>query len=311
MARDELSPQVAVVIPCRDEAVTIAQVVEGFRRSMPDAEIVVCDNASTDDTAARAREAGARVIEEPRPGKGRAVRRLLADVDADCYVMVDGDATYDPQTAPQMVHEVLENGVDMVVARRVSDGSAFPGGHRFGNRILTLVFQRLFRLRLSDTLTGYRALSRRYVKTFPVLTRGFEIETDLNAHAASLDLRHVEIDSAYTSRPDGSHSKLGTWRDGFRILRRMFRLFRDWRPLLTFSLFGLALVALATALAIPVVVDFVDTGLVERQPTLIAAGVVYLLGFGMISIGVVLERIAQMRREVTRLLYLSLPARRS
>ncbi|MEM9201026.1 MAG: glycosyltransferase family 2 protein [Actinomycetota bacterium] len=311
MSSDDLSPRVAVVIPCRDEAVTIERVIDGFRSAMPDADIIVCDNASTDDTAARARAAGARVIAEPRPGKGRAVRRLLADVDADCYVMVDGDATYDPATAPEMVKEVLDNGVDMVVGKRISDGTAFPGGHQVGNRLLTFVFQRLFRLRLSDTLSGYRALSRRFVKTFPVLTRGFEIETDLNAHTASLDLRHVEIDSVYTSRPDGSHSKLGTWRDGFRILRRMFRLFRDWRPLLTFSLFGLAIVALATAIAAPVVIDFVDTGLVERQPTLIAVAVAYLLGFGLISIGVVLERIAQMRREVTRLLYLSLPAGRA
>lgn len=304
-------PRVAIVIPCRDEAVTIRQVVEGFQRSMPGAAIIVCDNASTDQTASIARAAGARIIEEPRPGKGRALRRLLADVDADCYVMVDGDATYDPTTAPAMVAEVLENGVDMVVARRVSDGSAFPGGHTLGNQMLTFVFQRLFRLRLTDTLSGYRALSRRFVKTFPVLTQGFEVETDLNAHAASLDLRHVEIDSTYTSRPTGSHSKLGTWRDGFRILRRMFRLFRDWRPLLTFALVGLAFVAVATTFAVPIVVDFIETGLVERQPTLIAVAVAYLLGFGMISIGMVLERIAQMRREVTRLLYLSLPAQRT
>ncbi|MGB1506643.1 MAG: glycosyltransferase family 2 protein, partial [Acidimicrobiales bacterium] len=311
MSPEDPAPSVAIVIPCRDEAITIRQVVEGFQRSMPDAAIIVCDNGSNDQTASLARAAGARVIAEPQPGKGRALRRLLADVDADCYVMVDGDATYDPATAPAMVAEVLDNGVDMVVARRVSDGTAFPGGHTIGNRLLTFVFQRLFRLRLTDTLSGYRALSRRFVKTFPVLTRGFEVETDLNAHAASLDLRHVEIESAYTSRPTGSHSKLGTWRDGFRILRRMFRLFRDWRPLLTFSLAGLACVFAATVVALPIVLDFLDTGLVERQPTLIAVAVAYLLGFGMISIGMVLERIAQMRREVTRLLYLSLPAQRT
>ena len=279
MSPEDPAPSVAIVIPCRDEAITIRQVVEGFQRSMPDAAIIVCDNGSNDQTASLA--------------------------------MVDGDATYDPATAPAMVAEVLDNGVDMVVARRVSDGSAFPGGHTIGNQLLTFVFQRLFRLRLTDTLSGYRALSRRFVKTFPVLTRGFEVETDLNAHAASLDLRHVEIESAYTSRPTGSHSKLGTWRDGFRILRRMFRLFRDWRPLLTFSLAGLACVFAATVVALPIVLDFLDTGLVERQPTLIAVAVAYLLGFGMISIGMVLERIAQMRREVTRLLYLSLPAQRT
>lgn len=300
---------VAVVIPCRDEEPTIKTVIDGFRQVLPEAEIVVCDNASTDATAEAAAEAGARVVHEPQPGKGRAVRRLLADVDADCYVMVDGDATYDPADAPGMVARVLDDQVDMVIARRVAAGGAFPRGHTIGNRLLTLVFRRLFRLDVSDTLSGYRAFSRRYVKTFPVLTRGFEVETDLNAHAASLGMRHAEVDSIYRERPDGSHSKLGTWRDGVRILRRIFRLFRDWRPLLTFSLFGLAIVAIASAIAVPVVLDYLDTGLVERQPTLVVAGGAYLLGFGFIAIGVVLERIAQVRLEFTRLLYLALSSR--
>ncbi len=306
-----LSARVAVVVPCRDEALTIAEVVTSFREVAPTAEIVVADNGSTDGTAAAAAAAGARVVYEPRAGKGRAIRRLFADVDADCYVMVDGDATYDPSTLPQMVAEVFEHNTDMVVAKRVGQDGAFRAGHSHGNRILSWTFRRLFRISLDDTLSGYRALSRRFVKTFPILSAGFEVETDLNAHAASLGLSYREIDSAYKSRPVGSESKLSTWTDGVRILRRLLRLFRDWRPMLTFSLLGLAMIAVSAAVAAPVVIDFVDTGLVERMPTLLVAAATSIIGFGLIAVGIVLERIAQVRLEVTRLLYLSLRANRS
>ncbi len=307
MSPEDPAPRVAIVIPCRNEAVTIAEVVGCFGDVLPDADIIVCDNGSTDGTAEIARSAGAKVVYEPLAGKGRAVRRLFADVDADCFVMVDGDATYDAADAAFMVNEVIDHHADMVIARRVAADDVFPPGHSFGNWMLTTVFRRLFRLDITDTLSGYRALSRRFVKTFPVLTRGFEVEMDLNAHAASLGMRCTEVDSVYRSRPAGSHSKLGTWGDGVRIIRRIFRLFRDLRPMLTFSLFGLLIVAAATVVALPVVLDFIDTGLVERQPTLIAAAGAYLLGFGFIAIGVVLERIAQVRLEFVRLLYLALP----
>ena len=294
------------MIPCRDEALTIAGVINDFRAAMPEAEIVVADNASSDETAAIAREAGARVVFEPRPGKGRAVRRLLADVDADCYVMVDGDGTYDASTMPEMVDEVLANATDMVVARRIGTDGAFRAGHSLGNRMLSWVFSRLFRVELDDTLSGYRAMSRRLVKTFPVLTSGFEVETDLNAHTASLGLSYREIDSPYGSRPDGSHSKLGTWPDGIRILRRILRLFRDWRPMLTFSLVGLAIIAVTSVVVAPVVLDYLETGIVERQPTVLVAVAGYIVGLGLIAIGIILERISQVRLEFTRLLYLSL-----
>ncbi|MFQ5558097.1 MAG: glycosyltransferase family 2 protein [Acidimicrobiales bacterium] len=299
---------VAVVIPCRNEAATVGDVVAGFRRCVPHASIVVADNGSTDDTAAIATAAGARVIGEPHPGKGNAIRRLFADIDADCFVMVDGDATYDPETAPAMIAEVLEHGTDMVVGRRVGVDGAFRPGHQLGNRVFSWTFRRLFRIALDDTLSGYRALSRRFVKTFPILSKGFEVETDLNAHAASLGLSYREIDTSYRNRPEGSHSKLGTWSDGLRIMRRLLRLFRDWRPLLSFSVIGLSLMAVATVVAAPVVISFARTGLVERQPTLIVAVTSYIIGFGLIGVGMILERIARVRLEVTRLLYLSMPS---
>ena len=302
--------RVAVVIPCRNEAATVAEVVSGFRTALPNALVVVADNGSTDSTADLAAEAGASVLREPRLGKGYAMRRLFADVEADCFIMVDGDATYDPTLAPELVAEVLDHGVDMVVGRRVGVDGAYRLGHRWGNRMLSWSFRRLFRIRLDDTLSGYRAFSRRFVKTFPILTQGFELEADLNAHAASLGLSYQEIDTDYRSRPEGSESKLGTFSDGIRILRRLLRLFRDWRPMLTFSAAGLLLTVLTTLFFAPVVIDFARTGLVERQPTLVAGAAAYLVGAGLIATGVILERIARVRLEVTRLLYLSTPAPR-
>ncbi len=302
--------RVAIVIPCLNEAATILEVIDGFRKAVPGAIVVVADNGSDDDTAAIAEAAGARVIGEPRAGKGFAVRRLFADVDADCYVMVDGDATYDPSSAPELISHVLERGVDMVVGRRVGTDGAFRPGHQWGNRLLSWSFRRLFRIGLDDTLSGYRAFSRRFVKTFPILTQGFELETDLNAHAASLGLSYQEIDSAYQGRPDGSQSKLATWRDGLRIMRRLLRLFRDWRPLLSFSVVGLALMLIATVATVPVVVEYARTGMVARLPTLVAATAAYLAGGGLVGVGMILERVARARLEVTRLLYLSNPAPR-
>lgn len=300
--------RVAVVIPCRNEAATIADVVAGFRAALPGALVVVADNGSDDETATFAEAAGARVLREPRAGKGYAMRRLFADVDADCFVMVDGDATYEPSTAPLLVSQVLDHGVDMAVGRRVGFDGAFRSGHRWGNRMLSWSFRRLFRIALDDTLSGYRAFSRRFVKTFPILTQGFELEADLNAHAASLGLSYHELDTPYRSRPVGSQSKLGTWSDGFRILRRLMRLFRDWRPLLTFSFAGLVIMAIASVVVAPVVVEFARTGLVERQPTVVACAAAYLVGAGLVGTGMILERVGRVRLEVTRLLYLSTPA---
>jgi glycosyltransferase involved in cell wall biosynthesis len=248
------------------------------------------------------------VLHEPRLGKGYAVRRLFADVDAECFVMVDGDATYDPETAPALVARVLDDGVDMAVGRRVGADGAYRAGHQWGNRLLSWSFRRLFRIGLDDTLSGYRAFSRRFVKTFPILTQGFELEADLNAHAASLGLSYDELDTAYGSLPEGSQSKLGTWTDGFRILRRLLRLFRDWRPLMTFSVAGLVMMLVATIFVVPVVIDYARTGLVERQPTVVACAAAYLVGLGLVGTGMILERVTRVRMEVTRLLYLATPA---
>ncbi len=304
-----MTARVAIVIPCLNESSTIAEVVEGFRSAVPGATIVVAANGSDDDTAAVAEAAGARVLTEPRSGKGYAMRRLFADVDADCYVMVDGDATYDPSSAPEMIAHVLDRGVDMVVGRRVGDDEgAYRAGHQWGNAVLSWAFRRLFRIDIDDTLSGYRAFSRRFVKTFPILTQGFELEADLNAHAASLGLSYHETDTVYQSRPEGSESKLATWTDGLKIMRRLLRLFRDWRPMLSFTVVGFALMLLGGIAVIPVLVEYARTGLVTRLPTLLAATAAFLAGGGLVGTGMILERVTRVRLEVTRLLYLSNPA---
>jgi len=308
-----MSVQVAVIVPCHNEAATIAQVVKEFHEVLPGAAVVVVDNASTDDTAAQALAAGARVISEPRAGKGNAVRRLFADVDADCYVMVDGDATYEADAAPGMVAKVLDDGVDMVVGSRVTGPGAtdaYRTGHRLGNLLLTWVFHRLFGLRISDTLSGYRAFSRRFVKTFPSMASGFEIEAELNAHAASTGVSYAEVATVYGSRPEGSHSKLSTYRDGWRILRRNLRLFRDWKPFLSFSVLAAPWFVAAIALAIPALNDYFTTGLVPHYPSLIASVGCGVIAFVLEACGALLERITRNRTEVVRLAYLELGAPR-
>lgn len=305
--------QVAVVIPCHNEAPTIAQVVRDFADALPGCLVVVVDNASTDDTAQRARDAGAEVLHEPRPGKGNAVRRLFADVDADCYVMVDGDSTYEAAAAPQLVSQVLDHGVDMVVGARVTPPEvvqAYRAGHRFGNWLLTWVFQRLFLLRIDDTLSGYRAFSARFVKTFPSMATGFEIEAELNAHAASTGVSYAEVRTAYAARPEGSESKLSTIRDGVRILRRNLRLFRDWRPLLSFTALAVPWVLVAAVLLVPVLTEYLRIGLVPRFPSLIASVGCFLVALNLIVSGTVLERVTRNRIEVVRLAYLALPGPR-
>ncbi|MGZ4600445.1 glycosyltransferase family 2 protein [Oryzihumus sp.] len=305
--------QIAVVVPCHNEERTIAQVVRDFRASLPGSEVVVVDNASTDATAEQARAAGARVIYEPRPGKGNAVRRLFADVDAECYLMVDGDATYDAGAGPVMAAKVLDEGIDMVVGARVAGpgaAEAYRAGHRLGNAMLTWVFQRLFGLRVEDTLSGYRGFSRRFVKTFPSMASGFEIEAELNAHAASLGVTYDEVRTAYGARPEGSESKLSTYRDGVRILRRNLRLFRDWKPLASFTGLAVPWALGAVALLVPVLTDYVHTGLVPRYPSLIAAVGCFLVALNLVMAGAMLERTTRNRIEAVRLAYLRIPAPR-
>lgn len=307
----EHAPVVAVLIPCHNEEQTVGTVVRGFRRALPEAMIVVADNNSTDGTAAAAAAAGARVLFEPRPGKGMAVRRLFADVEADCYVMVDGDATYDPSAAPELVERVIDNNVDMVNgARQTPDGDAgaYRPGHTLGNNVLTWIFQRLFGLPIDDTLSGYRALSRRFVKSFPSGATGFEIEAELNAHAAVLGVPTDEIQTRYLARPEGSESKLNTYGDGIRILRRNLRLFRDARPNTAFSLLALPWAILAVLLIVPPVVEYFETGLVSRYPSLIAGIGAMLVAVLLVIAGIIMERVARNRVEAVRLQYLAFPS---
>lgn len=303
---------VAVIVPCHNEATTIAAVISGFATALPGARIVVCDNNSTDDTAKIARSQGADVITERHPGKGYAVRRLFSDVDADFFVMVDGDDTYDPTAAPEMVRLMREEGVDTVlgVRRAVStSGSAeFRPGHQLGNRVFSTTFSVLFDTSYSDVLTGYRGFSRRFVKSCPLLARGFDVEIELNAHGASLGMPLAEVDTRYTERITGSNSKLNTYSDGLRIFRRLFRLFRDFRPALSFGLPGVLLVLLALGFGIPVYVEFEQTGTVPRFPTLFVVIGVFLAALFLMLTGAILDRAARDRLERNRLAYLAIPA---
>lgn len=308
-----MSEQVAVIVPCHNEAQTIAKVVGQFRDALPGCQVVVVDNASTDSTSDQALAAGARVLSEPRPGKGNAVRRLFADVEAECFIMVDGDDTYEAEAAPALVSMVLDDGIDMVVGARAAGtgaGEAYRTGHRFGNWLLTWVFQRLFALRIEDTLSGYRAFSRRFVKTFPSMATGFEIEAELNAHAASTGVNYGELRTVYGSRPHGSESKLSTYRDGIRILRRNLRLFRDWKPFLSFTGLALPWFLAAIALLVPVLRDYFQTGLVPKFPSLIAAVGCFQVGLNLVASGALLERTTRNRIEVVRLAYLAIAAPR-
>jgi glycosyltransferase involved in cell wall biosynthesis len=301
--------RIAVLIPCYNEEQAIAKVVGDFRRALPDAVVYVYDNNSRDQTLARAAAAGARVRREPLQGKGHVVRRMFADLEADIYVLVDGDDTYDAASAPAMVERLVAEQLDMVVGCRVSDAAeAYRPGHRFGNAVLTGFVSRLFGNRFSDILSGYRVFSRRFAKSFPALTQGFEIETELTVHALELAMPIAEIDTPYGARPQGSTSKLNTYRDGVRILLTIVKLFKDERPL---AFFGWAFTALAVAslvIVYPVVVTYVSTGLVPRLPTAVLATGLMILAFLSLVCGLVLDTVTHGRRELKRLAYLAVPA---
>jgi glycosyltransferase involved in cell wall biosynthesis len=300
--------RVAVLIPCYNEGLTVADTVAGFRAALPAAAIYVYDNNSADDTAARARAAGAIVRREPMQGKGNVVRRMFADVDADVYILVDGDATYDAAAAPRLVDRLLDERLDMVVGRRVHQADdAYRRGHVLGNRLLTWFLALLFTPRFTDILSGYRAFSRRFVKSFPALAQGFEIETELTVHALNLGLPVAEIDTVYLARPAGSHSKLNTWRDGLRILRLMVTLFKNERPFAFFTLAAVVLAALAVVLALPVFETYLQTGLVPRFPTAILSASIMVLAFLAFVCGLILDTVTRGRREVKRLAYLAEP----
>ncbi len=300
-------PSIAVLIPCWNEEVAIAQVVAGFQESLPSATIYVYDNNSTDRTAEVARQAGARVRRETLQGKGNVIRRAFGDVEADIYVLVDGDATYDASSAPEMVRMLLENRLDMVTGRRVTDiKAAYRPGHRLGNRILTGVVVAIFGNRVTDMLSGYRVFSRRFVKSFPALAGGFETETEFTVHALELKMPVGEVQTRYKDRPVGSVSKLNTYRDGIRILRTIVILVKEERPLQFFSIAGLALAVIAVVLGIPIVIEFLRTGLVLRLPTGVAATGLLIMSFLAFTAGLILDSVTRARKEVKRLAYLSI-----
>lgn len=301
-------PRVAVLVPCYNEVVAIPKVVAGFRAALPGATIHVYDNNSTDGTAAAARAAGAVVRREPLQGKGHVVRRMFADVEADIYVLVDGDDTYDAAAAPAMVAHLLGDGLDMVTGTRVTSiEAAYRPGHRLGNRVLTGLVAAIFGNRVTDMLSGYRALSRRFVKSFPALATGFETETELVVHALELHMPMGEVRTEYRDRAAGSTSKLRTVRDGLRILRTIVMLVKEERPLQFFSLAGTALLLLGIGIGTPVVLDFLATGLVPRLPTAVLATGLVLLSFLSFAAGLILDSVARGRKEAKRLAYLALP----
>jgi glycosyltransferase involved in cell wall biosynthesis len=300
--------RVAVLIPCHNEAASIVRTVADFRMALPDARVYVYDNASTDDTTALAAEAGALVRREPLKGKGNVVRRMFADVEADIFVLVDGDATYDAASAPRLIALLESDELDMVVgARDETSREAYRAGHRFGNRMLTGLVASLFGQGLADMLSGYRVMSRRFVKSFPALSRGFEIETELTVHALEIRAPMAETPTPYKERGEGSASKLNTIRDGVRIMRMILRLARDERPLHFFGGVAVLFTVIALAISAPVIEEYVRTGLVPRLPTWVAAvGFAVLAGLSL-SVGLVLDTVTRGRREIKRLFYLALP----
>jgi len=301
------APRVAVLVPCYNEASTVAGVVKAFQAQLPSATVYVYDNNSTDGTAGQARAAGAVVRKETLQGKGNVIRRMFADVDADIYVLVDGDGTYDAASAPRMIDRLLDDDLDMVnAARDATEGSAYRLGHRFGNRLLTGIVSRIFGNRLTDMLSGYRVFSRRFAKSFPGLSHGFEIETELTVHALELRLPIAEIRAPYGARPPGSMSKLGTIRDGFRVLWTILVLVKEERPLPFFSAIAAILAVSSIALTVPIFITFMETGLVPRFPTAILATGMMLLAFLSFACGLILDTVTRGRRELKRLHYLSI-----
>jgi glycosyltransferase involved in cell wall biosynthesis len=300
------SMRIAVLVPCFNEEATIATVIADFRKALPSASIFVYDNNSIDRTIVVAREAGAIVRSERRQGKGHVVRRMFADVDADIYILVDGDATYDAASAPKMIEALLAERLDMVVGLRVDQAqAAWRPGHRMGNWLLTSFLAQVFGPVFKDILSGYRVFSRRFVKSFPVLSDGFEIETELSVYALELALPVIEVETPYYARPEGSASKLNTWRDGFRILGTILKLYRSEKPLRFFTTIGIFLALVSIGLAIPVFVTYLDQGIVPRLPTaVLSMGLMILAMLSMLS-GLVLDTVTRGRREMKLLAYLS------
>ena len=302
-------PRIAVLLPCYNEEAAIAATVAGFRAALPTATIYVYDNNSRDRTRELAGKAGAVVRGETQQGKGNVVRRMFADIDADVYVMADGDLTYDPAASPAMVDMLLAEQLDMVVGtRRHEAKDAYRGGHVIGNRVFTGLLSGLFGRSFSDIFSGYRVFSRRFVKSFPVLSEGFEIETEMSVHALELRMPVGEVETSYGARPEGSHSKLSTFGDGWKILKTIANLYRVERPVLFYGSIGALLVIAAIILAEPLVETYLQTGLVPRFPTAILVTGMVIVAVLCIFAGLILDTVTRGRREVRRLAYLSLNA---
>ncbi|HLX17023.1 MAG TPA: glycosyltransferase family 2 protein [Bradyrhizobium sp.] len=302
------SMRIAVLVPCFNEEAAVATVIADFRKALPTADIFVYDNNSSDRTIEVARGAGAVVRSERRQGKGHVVRRMFADVDADIYVLVDGDATYDAASAPRMIEALVSGRLDMVVGLRVDQAvAAWRPGHRIGNRLLTGFLSSVFGQAFKDILSGYRVFSRRFVKSFPVLSDGFEIETELTVHALELAMPVAEIDTPYYARPEGSVSKLNTYRDGLRILGTILKLYRSEKPLRFFTVIGIFLTLVSIGLAIPIVITYLEEGIVPRLPTAVLSMGLMILAMLSVTSGLVLDTVTRGRREIKLLAYLAQP----
>ncbi len=301
-------PRLAVLVPCYNEASTVAKVVTDFRAVLPRAEIYVYDNNSKDETSARAREAGAVVRSETRQGKGNVVRRMFADIEADVYILVDGDDTYDSAAAPSLIHQLIAEGLDIVSGKRIATGAAaYRRGHVLGNRMLTGLTSLMFRVKLGDMLTGYRIMSRRFVKSFPTAVEGFGIETELTVHAVRMLVPMAEVDTVYKERPEGSVSKLSTYRDGFRILLTIAGLTRRERPLVFYGLVFIFFSLFTFVFGLPLVIEYFETGLVPRLPTAVLVASTMVIACLSLVAGLILDTVTRGRWEQKRLAYLAVP----
>lgn len=297
--------KIAVLIPCYNESMTIAKVVRDYKAALPEADIYVYDNNSTDGTDAIAREAGATVRYEYRQGKGNVIRSMFRDVDADCYLMIDGDDTYPAESARQMCSLVLDKGVDMVIGDRLSSTYFTENKrpfHNIGNRSVRFLINKIFCSNIKDIMTGYRAFSRQFVKNFPILSKGFEIETEMTIHALDKNFLLEEVPVEYRDRPDGSVSKLHTVRDGTKVIMTILRLFSEYRPLKFFSIIAFALSLLGTGFLAPVLVDYFKTGLVERFPTLFVCIACYIIAALLFTCGIILHAVAKKHKMLFELL---------
>lgn len=302
---------VALIVPCYNEEAAIETVVHGFRNAMPEIDVYVFDNNSTDQTAQVATNAGAKVVSVQLAGKGNVVRRMFADVDADIYVMVDGDATYDAGAVRRLVDKLLDQHLDMVVGCRETKeeiaGEAYRHGHQWGNYVLTKSVVKMFGGNFTDMLSGYRAFTRRYAKSFPALSNGFEIETELTVHALELRMPYGEIMTAYGARPEGSVSKLSTYRDGWRILKTIGKLYISERPFAFFGICGLVLALISILLGVPLLMEYLRIGLVPRLPTAVLAASIMMSAALSFVCGLILDNVTRGRHEMKRLVYLGIP----